>query len=148
MTETFIQHCTTLYEALEAVSVDKEADGQTVKVFAGKVTEVFKTTGIAQTYYSPTLRTLERSGALLKIQRGGRNADTVYVLKGLPEVWDAEGWKGEGTRDLTSHRKYDRLAAEVRDINNLLGGMNVPSALTEIEQRLVAIESRLTSLEV
>lgn len=151
MSETFIGHCVKFYEALNAVSIDHSLDdGEVVRRFAGKVTEVYVSTGIAQTYYSPIIKQLEKMGAIHKVQRGGRNADTVYVLNGLPDmldpVWEGVSANNSGLKTLTSTHSYAKLAEQVRELDNLLGGINVLEALEELDSRLKTVEATLILL--
>ena len=141
MTDTFVQHCITVYNALDEVATTKVTiSGEEARIFTGKITEIFKATKIARTYYSPILKSLERHGALLKLQRGGRNQDTVYALQGLPSEWDVDGWND--STGLTKVSTYAMLTAEVESLKSQLGGFNVVEALAEVEKRLVALEEK------
>lgn len=147
MTSTFILHCEKFYNAIDEVSTDIEADGKTVRRFAGKITEVWKSTGIAQTYYTPVTKCLERHSAILRVQTGGRNADTVFILNGLPDQWEVDGWKGESSvltqSGLTVGQKHDKLDKRLDDLETSLGGINVLKALESMETRLKALEAQI-----
>lgn len=147
MTDTFIQHCETFYNALNEVSTNIETDNGVVRRFAGKVTEVWKSTGLAQTYYTPVTKALERHSAILRVQTGGRNVDTVFILNGLPDEWDVDGWKGQSSTftksDLTFHDKVDKLVTRLEAVEKSLGGLNVLTALEEQENRIKALEAQI-----
>ena len=148
MTDTFIQHCETLYHALLDRSTPKDIEGgeKKVPVFAGKYSEVWQSTGISQTYYKPVREALERHNAILILQKGSRNADTVIVLRGLPKSgdWQIDGWRdGSG---LTNPTESDTLSPDVEEIKKQLGGINVVSALAEFEKRVVALEAQVEVL--
>lgn len=146
MTVTFINHCIKMYDALNERAIDKTLEsGAEARVFAGSYTEVWQSTGIAQTYYSPVRKALERHEAILVLQRGGRNVDTVIVLKGLPETWDIDGWRDNS--DLTRSTSIARLSVEVSEVKKALGGLDVTSALVEVEKRLVALEEAVVLLQ-
>lgn len=137
MTEIFIQHCIAVYKALDERATVKAKE----RVFAGSVVETFKTTGISQTYYGSVFNTLEDVGAIEKIQRGGRDVDTVIVLKGLPKKWpEGLGWKGKNLKPLTEDTRYATLLLEVEKLKELMGGIDVKTALLEHEDRITKLE--------
>lgn len=144
MTETFVNHCIKMYQALNDRATDKELEsGGTARIFVGSYFECWRSTKIAQTYYTPVRKSLERHNAIDILQKGGRSADTVIHLKGLPEAWDVDGWND--AVGLTKQRQYATLASDVKEIKESLGGINIVNALQEFERRLVALETNLTS---
>ena len=146
MTDTFIQHCITVYESLQASSITKKLEsGENAQVFVGKYAELWTTTGVSRTYYSSVKKCLEKHNAIVVIQRGGRDIDTVIVLRGLPEVWDVDGWRdGEG---LTTATRYATLSSDVQEIKKSLGGLNVVKVLSEFEKRVIESEKKIVKLE-
>ena len=156
MTPTFINHCETVYRALEERStLQRLKDGDDVEkeylTFIGAVTPVYQSLGISQAYYGPIFQTLEDVGAILKMQQGARNIDTIIVLRGLPEVgsWpEGLGWKGKNSDPLTENSRYATLLGEIQEIaEGTIGGINVITALAELEQRIVALESKVSRQE-
>lgn len=144
MTDTFIQHCITVYNALDdRARIQNLKSGDKARVFAGSYTEAFASTGLSRTYYTSTRKALEKHNAFLVLQRGGRNADTVIVLRGLPENWEIDGWN-DGR--LTKPTEYATLEADVQEIQKLLGGINVTKALAEFEKRVVALETQVAEI--
>lgn len=141
MTETFIQHCITMYNALNdrARTQDLES-GVKARIFAGSYSEVWESTGISRTYYTSIRNALERHDAIQILQRGGRGADTVIVLNDLPKRWDVSGWLDGTDKDLTPRPDYAMLEARVEALEKLLGGINVVVALAEFESRVVNLE--------
>ena len=151
MTTTFISHCETVYRALEErATIQLLKDGEGVEkqylTFIGAVTPVFQSLSISQSYYGPIFQTLEDVGAILKMQQGTRGVDSIIVLRGLPEVWpEGLGWKGSRSNPLTSDSRYARLLVEVQEIaEGNIGGINVPLALMELEQRIAALEGKVS----
>lgn len=148
MTETFINHCIKMYNALDERATDKqvESDGKTTtaRIFAGSYFECWKSTRIAQTYYSPVRKALERHEAIHILQKGGRSTDTVIHLRGLPDTWDVDGWND--AVGLTKTRTYARLVADVQETKKLVGGINIPEALIEVERRLDALRTEVENL--
>ena len=144
MTTTFVEHCVTVYKALEERSTIKvvASEPDPVRVFSGRVSEAYNACNISQTYYGPIFKTLEDTGALLKIQRGGRGIDSVFVLRGLPDVWpNGLGWRGKNSEPLTEDSRYGTILLEVESIKDSIGGINVVTALSDFEQRLVKLEA-------
>lgn len=148
MTTTFIGHCETVYRALDERATIKiiGEPPEEAKVFVGKVVEVFRSLGISQTYYGPVFKTLEEVGAILRIQQGGRNVDTVIQIKQLPTVWPENlGWKGRTVEDqpLTDDSTFAMLLSDVQALKDSTGGLNVVLALAELEQRIEALETHV-----
>jgi len=146
MTDTFVTHCITFYEALEERATLKPLpSGGEALVFIGHITPVWNATGISQAYYTPVMNALERVGAVLRIQRGGRSVDTVISLEGLPDEWpDDLGWRGSKAED----PDYAIIMENLRKINEgTIGGINVITALLEMEERLTALEGKLLKTE-
>lgn len=147
MTDTFVQHCITLYQALDdRAKIHELQNGEKARVFAGNYTEVFHATGLSRTYYTSTRRALEKHDAILILQRGARSTDTVIVLKGLPETWDVEGWNDGSGKVLTNARDYATLCSDVDTLRESLGGINVVAALTEFEKRVKALEAQIEEI--
>lgn len=149
MTETFVNHCITVYNALDdRAKIHDLKSGDKARVFAGSYTEVFKATGLSRTYYTSTRRALEKHNAILIIQKGSRGADTVIALRGLPENWEIDGWN-DGR--LTKPPEYDRLRIEVQeqlaDIKKDTGGINVAAALMQFESRVEKLEKQVAELQ-
>lgn len=144
MTETFIKHCVKFYNTLDDRATDKEVNGRIVRIFAGSYTEAWKASGVAQTYYSPVRKALERHEAIVVLQRGTNQADTVIHLRGLPDEWDVAGWRNDSR--LTSAGIAATILADVQEIKSKLGGINILEALQEVERRLNELDEKFESL--
>lgn len=149
MTDTFKQHCETVYKALkERATVRPTSDGTNELVFTGAVSEVYQSLNISQTYYGPIFETLEDIGAILRIQRGGRGIDSVMVIRELPEVWPKGlGWKGRNSRPLTDDSRYATLLLDVQRLQESIGGLNVLNAMMDFENRLQRLEAELVKMK-
>lgn len=147
MTNTFVQHCITLYTALDdRAKTQKLQSGDKARVFAGNYTDVFAATKLSRTYYTSTRKALEKHNAILILQRGGKGTDTVIVLRGLPKTWDIEGWNdGHLTirREPATVEGVEELRAEILKTT---GGINVIAALAQFEERVVALESQVAEI--
>jgi len=148
MTDTFVQHCIELYQALDdRARIHELESGEKARVFAGNYTEVFQATGLSRTYYTSTRKALIKNNAMLVLQKGGRGADTVLVLKGLPQTWDIEGWNDGAGKPLTNAPESAKLRSDVDDIQKLVGGINVASALSEFQRRVETLEAQVQELQ-
>jgi len=150
MTPTFIDHCESVYNALaERATVQHSASiNADVLVFTGAVSPIYRALGISQTYYGPIFQTLEDVGSILKVQRGTRGIDTIIALRGLPEVWPEDlGWKGSRSEPLTEDSRYAKILREVQEIQQgSINGIDILTALVELEQRVVALENKVERL--
>lgn len=148
MTDTFIQHCISVYQALDdRGKIHELPTGEKARVFAGNYTEAFQATGLSRTYYTSTRRALEKHNAILVLQKGARNVDTVIVLRGLPETWDIEGWNDSTGKPLTSAPDYAMLRSDVDELKASIGGINLTSALMEFEERVKTLETQVAELQ-
>jgi hypothetical protein len=132
---------------MDRSTIKEISGGEKVPVFAGKYSDVWQATGISQTYYKPVREALERHGAILILQKGSRAADTVIVLRDLPneDEWNIDGWRdGSG---LTNPPESDTLRTQVEEIENRLGGINVVAALAEFEKRVETLEQQVAVLQ-
>jgi hypothetical protein len=146
MTETFVNHCIHMFNALDERAINKKLEsGELARVFAGSYTDVWKSTKIPQTYYTPIRRSLEKHRAIQIIQKGTKNTDTVLVLFGLPDAWEVDGWRD--STDLTNSSRYATLSSDVQELKKSLGGINVIMALQELERRLVKLENSSSRLD-
>jgi hypothetical protein len=83
-------------------------------------------------------------GCIEQVMRGYRgNAFSVFTLQYPPtaDVWrQAVNVKSSG-RNLTGAPTLDSLSASVEDLRKQIGGVNLVSALDNIEQRLKKLET-------
>lgn len=143
----FVQHLEKVYKALEERATMKVLHLDDVSrqelVFVGGITEVYQSTGISQAYYGPIFNALDEAGAILRVQRGGKNVDTVIVLRGLPEVWPEELITSvTAKKDLTNANQYATVMAEIQKLRESLGGLSIVEVLFDFESRIAALEAR------
>lgn len=137
---TFTDHCETVYNALaERATINIKTDEL---VFTGAISQVYRSLGISQSYYSSIFDTLEEVGSILKIQKGARSVDTVMALRGLPEVWP-EHLTQHPKKDLTGPEGYATLVLDVKKIQDSIGSLNVIEALINLDTRLGQLEAML-----
>lgn len=110
-------------------------DSKGVKQFVGYLTEAFRQTGLPQSHYVPVRKLLEYNGVMLVEERGFRDTPSVVLLMPMPDVLDAPP-KPLTKRDLTATKEFDKLERRVEILEELVGGLHLPSVLQEIAQRL------------
>lgn len=149
MTDTFRQHCETVYNALkDRATLKPTPEGTQELVFTGAVSEVYQSLGISQTYYGPIFDTLEDLGAILRIQRGGRGIDTVLVVRELPMIWpEGLGWKGRNSKPLTDDTRYATILLDVQRLQDSIGNLNVLDAMMDFETRLAKLEAIVVKMK-
>lgn len=125
------------YNALAEEAKDEDVRGVTVKVFRGSVVKIFRGLGISQAYYSKIRNGLIQSGSFTILRSGSRSAGTVIVLHHLP---DADDFQDSLDGDLTAQLDSATLGQRLGDLTKLIGGVNVPSAVSEIVRRLEELE--------
>jgi hypothetical protein len=112
-----------------------------VKVYEGKVTYLYHSLGISQTYYGSIFKGLQQVGSITKVNRGGRGtAPTAYVLHRKPAL---DEWKKLATKPLTRPRDFAILSQQVQDLAQQIGGINIGEALVHLEQRLERVEEKV-----
>lgn len=106
-----------------------------VKQFVGYLTEAFRQTGLPQSHYVPVRKLLEYNGVMIVEERGWRGTPSEVLLMPMPKVLKAVP-KPLTKRDLTASKRFDSLEDRVKILEELVGGLHLPSVLQEIAQRL------------
>jgi hypothetical protein len=137
------RHAQSLYDGLDAASVVEIVNDVPLKVFRGSLTKEYSKIGASQSYYTPVTKALAENGCVTYLQKGVRGVETVAALHHPPreDLWQDSG------RGLTSSTGYTILAQLVQNIEESLGGVNVPQALYDLQQQLERLESRVRTLE-
>jgi len=139
------QHVERCYNALYDLAKEEEHDGITLLVFRGKTTEVFRSLGISQQYYSPVFKQLEQLGSIVKVQRGTKGQDSVIAIRDRPTL---EAWREiRGSRDLTPKVDLAILTGRVNEITKQMGGVNLVEAFSAVETRLNQLTKEISELK-
>lgn len=106
-----------------------------VKEFVGYLTEAFRQTGLPHSQYSPVRKLLEHNGVMVVEERGWRGVPSQVLLMPLPEVLVPVP-RTLTKRELTAEQEFAKLQARVKVLEELVGGLHLPTVLQEIAQRL------------
>lgn len=128
------------YQELHEKSTEEEIDGIKTRIFRGGLVEVFRTLRISQSYYSKSVDSLKALGCLTLIRRGARSSPSVVALHHAPD--EIEWMLRRDVGDLTGSPEGAKLLQRLSDVEKLLGGINVVSALRDVEDRLKALERK------
>jgi hypothetical protein len=139
-----VRHTAKMYDLLHQQSNIEELPNGVVNIFRGKVTEVFRSSGIGSSYYTEIFRQLEDQGCVSFLQRGSKSVDTVIILHRRPT---AQGYRPPPKSDLTNPERYANLREDVEAVKTLIGGIHIAEALLEVEKRFKEYEGRIAELE-
>lgn len=128
------EKCVKLFDAIDAL---KGVDN----IFEGSVIKAGTDAGLPVSAISPSMRHLERLGALSIIQRGnGFQVSRVGVL----DRSKALQWiVSEG---LTTGGKSSRLDLQLRNLARQLGGLSVPEVMQAFDLRLSLVEKDVKAI--
>ena len=127
-------YCIALYDALK-----ERADNGT---FSGKITEVYKTLGISNQYYSRITTALVEVGAIEHIQRGHHKRPTIYKLYERPTREQLTLLDALTPRAKTGSVSSEDLSQRLSVLERSVANVDVVAALMNLEQRIVALEKR------
>jgi len=139
-------YCSALYDAMDKDSATVQLDdGTPVKVWKGRITTTAASIGAGEGVYSRVVERLTALGCLAVLDKGRRNFPSTVALyyPPTPEVWARE----IDESDLTDRPSAARLQAELKSLKDTVGGINVKSAIKNLDDRLKAVEVKLTELE-
>jgi hypothetical protein len=128
------EYCIALYDALKERATDDQ--------FIGSITEVYKTLGISNQYYSRLLHGLIESGSVEYLQRGHHKRPTIYRLIHRPTKAEL------GSLDLLTPRTRRARVSEPDILRRLellerrVRNVDIVAALQNLEKRIVALEKR------
>jgi hypothetical protein len=131
------------YELLDKAATVEEVDGSELRVWRGKLTEVFKELESSSKYYTPIRSLLTQSGAITIVEAGSRNRDSTVVLNHpLPTYVDlVDGGLTTAPSRATLLAIAQRVSA-LEGWRETMGGINIAEALMNMEQRIVKLESK------
>lgn len=141
MASTVFQHANKFYTALDERANDEIwENGATVRVFRGRVTIIFRSLEISQSYYGRVKTGLVETGCISFAQVGSRGKTSAIILHHPPL---ADEFAVRENRPLTKNVEAAMLTQRMDGIENRLGGMNVVEALANVESRLRDLDSRV-----
>src|SRR4051794_28548857 len=128
------KHAVALYDLL--CQSAKEDEDTELLTFRGSITEVWRSLGVSQAYYSQVRRFLLESECISIVQQGARNTDSIIVLHRQPQ---ADEWE-VAQSDLTERVTIATLHQEVRNLKRLLGGIHLPDLVIDLDKRIRELE--------
>lgn len=132
---------TEAYAAAIYARMEEEANDE--NLWEGKITEIVKELNVPMGGYNRPMNFLRKLGCIELIERGSgigeRNSLVRLIKPPTPELWQADHVKSRDST-LTRGPSLDILRQEVRDMQKLLGGMNVISVLANFEERISTLE--------
>ena len=137
--------CAALYEQLLEESTTLEGED----VWSGRIMDTVKMVGIPLGGYKRVIDRLIEMHCIDQVSRGARGEGnlTTFVLRYPPteEVWDA--FVNSSRPGLTGSPSLATVSAQVKEIQQNIGGMDIREAFKELENRIKSLSDRLTSLE-
>jgi hypothetical protein len=142
MKSAVFSHAVKVYKALEDAATEQEIEGATYLVYQGHTLDLYRNLDIPMAYYSVIFKTLYSKDYVTQVKRGNRATASVLVLNRSPR---REDFVKTGEKDLTDAEDFATLVADVENIKNRLGGLNIVEALANYEQRITVLEGKLKS---
>jgi len=131
---TLDNHCILLYERMDSEAVVEE----NLQVWRGRVIATCLSVGIPQGSYTRVLNKLKSIGSIEQVSRGSRGTALAVFILHYPPTPERLSEK----LDLTNAPTLDRVVAQLDDVKRQLGGINVVSALHNLEQRVQKLEGK------
>jgi hypothetical protein len=133
-------HSLKFYDALAKQATEEKYGRKTLVVFRGKLVQVYGALGISQSYYQPIRKILEHNGCVEFLQSGSRGIDSVILLHKRPKNVDEfivpPDLEKSPSKTLTDDPEFARLADKVEGLEILVGGIDIGTAIVELDRRL------------
>lgn len=141
-------YCSALYNLMDENSEILQVEKGEVKVWKGYLTQACGLVEIPEGVRNRVIKRLGDVGSIQVVEQGRRNYPSVVALLGPPtdEVWQA--FKDDTLQSdlLTERPDPAMMAQQIRDIREAMGGVNVPDALKNHEERISSLETQLRKL--
>lgn len=124
--------CIAMYDGMK-----KRAEGD---MFIGPVTEVWKTLGVSNQYYSRVMQALIETGSVERIQRGHHSQPSIFRLIARPTLVSLENLELLTPRSRRGSVTNASLIKRIEDLERRVQKVDVVAALHNLEQRIVALE--------
>ena len=144
-------HCYKVYTAMAEEAVEEDFRDETFLVWTGFASRLLnEKLGIPIPLYGKVLYALKKMGCITQLRRGGGNAPSKWALHEKPTeetflaLWSSvEG----GTLGRYKSAKTEQLEAQIADVRQSLGGVDVPRAFKDLMMQYQALEARVQELE-
>ena len=127
-------YCIALYDAMKERSSKNQ--------FTGSITEVYKTLGISNQYYSRLINGLIETGSVEYLQRGHHKRPSIYRLIHRPtklQLSEYDFLTPKRSRKPVSERD---ILKRVETLEGRVKNVDIIAALQNLEGRIVALEKR------
>jgi hypothetical protein len=142
-------YCSALYNLMDENSEVMQVNEGDVKVWKGYVTQACGLVEIPEGVRNRVIKRLGDVGSIQVVEQGRRNYPSVVALfyPPTPEVWQA--WQSDALQSdlLTSRPDPAMMSQQIKDIREQMGGVHIPDALRNHEERIASIEVRLKKIE-
>lgn len=138
-----VKYAREFYRILEQDQVLETVDGKDLRVWRGKLTDVFRELRVTSKYYSTIRAILTKSGSITIVETGSRNRDSIVVLNHEPpslQEINNLGLTGTAPAATLTVELQRRLSA-LEAWRESQGGINIAEALRNIENRLRKLEA-------
>lgn len=125
-------YCIQMYDAMKKASAKDQ--------FVGSITDVYKTLGISNQYYTQILRALVETGSVEHVQRGHHKRPSIYQLIHRPTKAQLAEFDFLTPRSRRVKVTEDDLLKRIEELERRVGKVEVIPALTNLEGRLSALE--------
>jgi hypothetical protein len=129
------EYCIALYDALKKRAVKNE--------FTGSITEVYKTLGISNQYYSKITQMLVETGSVEHVQRGHHKRPSIYRLLHKPTKAQLEAYdtlmRGNRKRGRVSEKE---ILTRIEKLERSVRNVDIIAALQNLEGRIQALEKQ------
>jgi len=127
-------YCIALYDAMKKRAVKNE--------FTGSITEVYKTLGISNQYYSKLTRALIETGSVEHIQRGHHRRPSIYRLIHRPTKAQLSSYDILTPAHKRIKVTEDEMLSRIERLERSVRNVDIIAALQNLEGRIKALESQ------
>lgn len=141
-------YCSALYNLMDENSeIVPIKDGE-ARIWKGYVTQACGLVEIPEGVRNRVIRRLEDVGSIQVVEQGRRNYPSVVALFYPPtdEVWRAFQDETLQSDLLTRRPDAATMGQQINDLRAQMGGVHIPDALRNHEERIASLESQLKKL--
>ncbi|HYT40941.1 MAG TPA: hypothetical protein VEP90_01225 [Methylomirabilota bacterium] len=142
-------YCSALYNLMDENSELLPIQDGEARIWKGYVTQACGLVEIPEGVRNRVVKRLGDVGSIQVVEQGRRNNPSVIALFYPPtdEVWRAFQDETLQTDLLTNRPDPAMMSQQIRDIREQMGGVNIPDALKNHEERLNSLLIRVRKLE-
>lgn len=127
-------YCIALYDAMNERSSENQ--------FTGSITEVYKTLGISNQYYSRLIRALIETGSVEHIQRGHHMRPSIFRMIQRPTKLQLKEIDILTPASKRRKPKEKEILTRIETLEGRVKNVDIVAALQNLEGRIIALEKR------